>query len=159
VIIISGLPYDVRQATFDDVDTLVHQRIAMFTDMGRSFDAAVVDRAFRAWLETHMAAGIYHAWLVEDRETRASVAGGGLSILPWPPGPNYMVDRLAFVYNVYVEPAHRRRGLAQRVMDAIHGFCRVHGITSVALNASDDGRPLYQRIGFQPSSEMRLILS
>lgn len=120
----------------------------MFTDMGRSFDVAEVDRAFRDWLRATMASGVYHAWLVEDGDAHAIVAGGGLSILPWPPGPSYMVDRLAFVYNVYVERAHRRRGLARLVMETIHAFCRANRITSIALNASDDGRPLYEALGY-----------
>lgn len=149
MIIISDLPYHVRPATLADVAVLVRQRIAMFTDMGRSFDAVEVDRAFRAWLVDMMSAHVYYAWLVEDTDTGAIVAGGGLSILPWPPGPGYMLDRLAFVYNVYVEPAHRRRGLARRVMETIHGFCRANGILSIALNASIDGRPLYEALGYQ----------
>ena len=143
------MPYHIREATLEDADTLVHQRIAMFTDMGRTFDADAVDRAFRLWLARHMADGVYHAWLVDEVETHASVAGGGLSILPWPPGPSYMVDRLAFVYNVYVEPTHRRRGLARIVMESIHAYCRVNRIESIALNASADGRPLYDALGYQ----------
>jgi GNAT superfamily N-acetyltransferase len=62
-----------------------------------------------------------------------------------------MSDRLAFVYNVYTEPAHRRRGLARRVMDAMHHWCRDAGIASIALNASEDGRPLYEALGYQVS--------
>jgi GNAT superfamily N-acetyltransferase len=143
------LPYHIREATLADADVLVHQRIAMFTDMGRTFDTAAVDRAFRAWLARHLADGVYRAWLVADTETGAIVAGGGLSILAWPPGPSYMIDRLAFVYNVYVEPTHRRRGLARLVMESIHGFCRANRIASVALNASLDGRPLYEALGYQ----------
>lgn len=143
------MPYQIREATLADADVLVHHRVAMFTDMGRSFDADEVRRAFRVWLAEMMNAGVYHAWLVEDPDTGAVVAGGGLSILPWPPGPGYSVDRLAFVYNVYVEPRHRRRGLARQVMEAIHAFCRANRIGSIALNASVDGRPLYEALGYQ----------
>ena len=120
----------------------------MFRDMSRTFEAEAMDRAFRAWLAPQMTAGVYHAWLVDDVEARTTVAGGGLSILPWPPGPSYTIDRLAFVYNVYVEPAHRRKGVARLVMDAIHAFCRARRIASVALNASPDGRPLYESLGY-----------
>ena len=69
-----------------------------------------------------MPAGTYRAWLVED-EGAAIVAGGGITILPWPPGPRYPGDRIAFVFNVYTEPAHRRRGIGRLVMDAIHAWC------------------------------------
>ena len=150
----TGMPYHIREATLDDAEVLVRHRIAMFTDMGLAFDAAPIDRLFRAWLAAHMPAGVYHAWLVET-DTGEIAAGGGLSVLPWPPGPQYAGDRIAVVYNVYTEPAHRRRGLARRLMAAIHAWCRDAGIASIALNASQDGRPLYESMGYRlPSSPM-----
>jgi GNAT superfamily N-acetyltransferase len=153
------LPYLIRPATLADVAVLVRQRIAMFTDMGRTFDTAEIDRAFRTWLVDMMTAHVYYAWLVEETDTGAIVAGGGLSVLPWPPGPSYPIDRLAFVYNVYVEPTHRRRGLARRVMEAIHEFCRAHGIRSIALNASEDGRPLYEALGYQVTASPMMFFA
>jgi GNAT superfamily N-acetyltransferase len=60
-----------------------------------------------------------------------------------------MAGRLAFVYNVYTEPAHRRRGLARRIMATIHDWCRGAGLPLVALNASRDGQPLYEAMGYQ----------
>lgn len=139
---------NVRPATLDDVDVLVHQRVAMFTDMGVPMDAAVVAADYRQWLGAVMPAGTYRAWLVES-ETGDVIAGGGITVLPWPPGPSYPGGRLAFVYNVYTEPPHRRRGLGRIVMDAIHAWCRAEGISSAALNASRDGRPLYEALGYQ----------
>ena len=127
----------------------------MFTDMGIPVDTDALDRAFRTWLAEMMPAGVYRAWVADavgsapGRRSPMSVAGGGISILPWPPGPLYMTSRLAFVYNVYTERAHRRRGLARLIMDAIHDWCRETGIASLALNASTDGRPLYEAMGYQ----------
>jgi GNAT superfamily N-acetyltransferase len=141
--------YHVRAATIADADVLVRHRIAMFTDMGVPLDAAVLEQAFRAWLMDTMPAGTYRAWLAESGGEVAG--GGGITILPWPPGPRYAGDRLAFVYNVYTEPAHRRRGLARLIMDSIHDWCRANGITSMALNASRDGKPLYEAMGYAES--------
>ena len=150
--------YRVRPATLEDVDALVRHRIGMFTDMGVALDIEALDRAFRAWLGDAMPAGRYRAWVVDARETAGPapatvVAGGGITVLPWPPGPRDVGDRLAFVYNVYTERAHRRRGLARLIMDAIHDWCGEAGIGSVALNASQDGRPLYEAMGYQVSPQ------
>jgi GNAT superfamily N-acetyltransferase len=148
------MTYRIREATLDDMDALVRHRLAMFTDMGLSFDAAALGGAFREWLERMMPAGTYHAWVVEAGDGEV-VAGGGASVLPWPPGPRYMGDKLAVVYNLYTEPAHRRRGLARRLMEFVHAWCRDAGVASVALNASQDGRPLYESMGYQlPSNPM-----
>jgi GNAT superfamily N-acetyltransferase len=146
--------YRVRPATLDDADALVRHRIGMFADMGVRVDAPALDRSFRTWLAAMMPAGTYRAWLVETEDGRIA-GGGGLSVLPWPPGPQYMGDRIAVVYNVYTERAHRRRGLARQLMETIHAWCRDAGIVSIALNASQDGRPLYESMGYQlPPSPM-----
>jgi GNAT superfamily N-acetyltransferase len=150
--------YSVRLATLDDVAVLVHHRVAMFTDMGVPLDEPTLSRAFAEWLRVQMPAGTYRAWLVET-ESSAVVAGGGATILPWPPGPRYMGDRLAFVYNVYVERAHRRRGLARLVMDTMHAWCRDNGVTSMALNASADGLPLYESLGYQRTPAPMMFLA
>jgi GNAT superfamily N-acetyltransferase len=150
--------YRIRQATLEDADALVRHRIGMFTDMGVPLDAAVLDRSFRAWLAATMPGGTYRAWLAETG-AGAIAAGAGITVLPWPPGPRYPGDRLAFVYNVYTEPAHRRRGLARRLMEAIHVWCRDDGVTSLALNASEDGRPLYEALGYQVSPSPMMFLA
>jgi GNAT superfamily N-acetyltransferase len=150
--------YRIRAATLDDADVLVRHRVGMFTDMGLTMDVPRLETSFRAWLSALMPAGTYRAWLVESAGGQI-VGGGGMTIVPWPPGPSYAGDRLAFVYNVYVDAAHRRHGLARLIMDAIHAFCRAEGITSVALNASRDGLALYQSMGYVESPNPMMFLS
>jgi GNAT superfamily N-acetyltransferase len=149
--------YRVRPATLDDAEVLVHHRLAMFTDMGVPLDAALLARAFRAWLLKTMADGAYRAWVVEAAD-RAIVAGAGITIIPWPPGPRYPGDRLAFVYNVYTEPPHRHHGVARLVMTTIHTWCRANGVLSIALNASESGRAMYEAIGYHVSPNPMMFL-
>jgi len=88
------------------------------------------------------------------------VAGGGLLIIPWPPGPMTMDPRCGFIFNVYTQPAHRKQGLAKRLMDAMHDYCRAEGVDRVVLNASVFGKPLYDAMGYVVAEEpmMRLRL-
>jgi GNAT superfamily N-acetyltransferase len=158
--------YTVRRATVADADVLVRHRIKMFEDMGimSSPDPkeAEVAAAFRAWLEDLMPIGHYVGWVIEAVGAAgegAIVAGGGATLIPWPPGPRYPGTRLAFVYNVYTEPDHRGRGLARMVMDTIHTFCRDEGIDSLALNASTFGQPLYESIGYRVTHSPMMFLS
>jgi GNAT superfamily N-acetyltransferase len=68
--------------------------------------------------------------------------------------------RCGFVFNVYTDPSHRKQGLARRMMDAIHEWCRAEGIERVVLNASSFGRALYESMGYVAADEpmMRLRL-
>jgi len=150
--------YHVRPATLDDADALARHRLAMFSEMGTSIDAGSVDRAFRRWLADVMGTGAYQAWVVET-DARSIVAGGGMLVLPWPPGPHYLGGRIGFVYNVYTEPAHRRRGLAQGVMTAIHQWCRDHAIGVVGLNASAAGQPMYEAMGYQVAPAPMMLVA
>jgi GNAT superfamily N-acetyltransferase len=150
--------YRIRPAALDDVEVLVHHRVAMFSDMGTPMDADAVARVFRNWVIRMMPAGTFRAWLVETPDGDV-VSGGGITIIPWPPGPSNLGDNLAFVYNVYTEPAHRRHGLARMVMGAIHGWCREAGIGAVALNSSADGQPLYESLGYQVRSNPMMVAS
>jgi len=149
--------YRVRPATLNDVDVLVRHRANMFADMGVPLDATALAAAFRSWLADMMPAGTYRAWLVETAAGEV-VGGGGITILPWPPGPRYMGSTLAYVYNVYTEPAHRRRGLARLLMEAIHTWCRDAGVTSAALNASRDGLGLYESMGYVQAPSPMMFL-
>ena len=158
--------YTVRRATLADRDTLVRHRIRMFEDMGvmgkPGTDAVQLASAYGSWLESLMPAETYVAWVVDARDQDGHVevvSGGGATIIPWPPGPVYPGARLAFVYNVYTEPSHRGRGLARRVMDAIHAFCRAEDIGSVALNASRFGQPLYESLGYHVTTSPMMFLS
>jgi GNAT superfamily N-acetyltransferase len=149
--------YRIRRATLADEDRLVHQRVRMFVDMGHPFDHDEIGERFRRWMRAEMPAGTYYAWVAETGEDEV-VAGGGLTVLPWPPGPSYPGGRVAFVYNVYTEPAHRGRGLARRIMETMHTWCRAEGIESVALNASRAGQPLYETMGYSVATSPMMFL-
>jgi GNAT superfamily N-acetyltransferase len=107
---------------------------------------------FRGWLQTAMPAGEYYGWVCESQAPEV-VAGAGVTIIRWPPGPSDVRgDRIAFVYNVYTEPAHRRRGLARRLMETIHDWCRARGIARIALNAAPAAHDLYKLLGYFDAS-------
>jgi len=143
--------YRVRPATLDDLDLLVHHRLAMFTEMGTALDAPEVTRLFRAWLQAMMTSGEYVGWVCQTGASEV-VAGAGITLLKWPPGPSPIAgERIAFVYNVYTEPAHRKRGLARRLMDAVHAWCAERGVEALALNAAPAARHLYESQGYRPA--------
>lgn len=50
------------------------------------------------------------------------------------------------------------RGLARQLMDAALAWCSLNQVRAVILHASDDGRRLYQSMGFKPTNEMRIVL-
>jgi GNAT superfamily N-acetyltransferase len=56
---------------------------------------------------------------------------------------------------MYVESDARRRGLGRQLMTAILAWLPGTDVVRLVLHASDEGRPLYESIGFVPTNEMR----
>ena len=159
---ISG--YRIRRATVADADVIARHRIAMFRDMGcgglpDERDAEPLAAASRRYLSEALPSGLYNGWLAEDGGG-AVVAGGGMIVQRGVPRPeNVHGGEEAYLLNVYVEPAHRRRGLARALMGAMLAWARERGLARVVLHASDDGRALYESLGFDTvTNEMRLVL-
>jgi GNAT superfamily N-acetyltransferase len=156
--------FTVRAAGSDDIPILARQRSAMFRDMGQLPAARVesLARATAAYLLEAIPAGQYLAWVAESVQPPGDVIGGAgvqlRAILPRPrPGRDDLeLGPEAIVLNVYVEAAWRRRGVAGALMRTLLDTLGTRGIRRVVLHASDDGRHLYERLGFAPTNEMRL---
>jgi hypothetical protein len=60
--------------------------------------------------------------------------------------------------NTFAPSCVRRRGIGHQLTQTIIAWCRERGFEWIYLHASDQGRPLYESLGFVPCSEMRLKL-
>jgi GNAT superfamily N-acetyltransferase len=149
----------IREATVADLPEILRHRRGMFEDMGFK-DQAALD-AMQATSERFIAKGIaegfYKGWFVEDNAGQI-LAGGGIVMTMLPTHPRDPQPRRATILNMYTHPEHRRKGLARLLMQTMIDWCRSEGFASVSLHASDDGRHLYEQLGFQPTNEMRLWL-
>ena len=59
--------------------------------------------------------------------------------------------------NMYTAPEYRRRGIAYKTLDLLVKEARSKGITAISLEATDMGRPLYEKYGFvRMNHEMEL---
>ena len=150
--------FKIREATSADLKIVVHHRRSMFFDMGYRDEAALaaMEATSEPFLAKGLANGSYRGWFVED--SGRVVAGGGIIIFEYHSSPSDPNPKRPLVVNMYTEPDYRRRGLARRLMEIMIAWCKQEGFGSVLLHASDEGRPLYEALGFVPTNEMRLKL-
>jgi ribosomal protein S18 acetylase RimI-like enzyme len=150
-----------RIATHHDLDIAVRHRSAMFADMGhhRNAEFEAMTKLSAPWFRSHIADGSYIGYLIETAGSeKRVVAGGGVLFLDWPPTYRDPQSLRGYILNIYVEPDHRRRGLARIVTNACLEACRARGIRTVSLHAATAARPLYEQMGFASTNEMRLDL-
>ena len=87
--------------------------------------------------------------LAEDGGECVGIVSVVLQTLP--PRESDLRTTEGYVINMYVEPGHRGVGLGRRLLDAAMGAGPELGIRRWTLVATDDGRPLYERVGFTPN--------
>ena len=59
---------------------------------------------------------------------------------------------------MYTNPEHRRQGIAYKTLDLLVKESRKRGIFAISLEATDMGRPLYEKYGFiKMEDEMELL--
>jgi GNAT superfamily N-acetyltransferase len=159
-----GTTLRVRVATAADAAILARQRADMFRDMGR-LDAATYGPLVSASAEYFARAiptGEYVGWVATaDAATDTPIAGVGVQVRTMLPRPNEVGTALTvgsegIVLNVYTELAWRRRGVAELLMRELLAWSRVRGLARLVLHASTEGRPLYEKLGFVATNEMRL---
>ena len=149
----------IREARREDIADIVRHRRRMYEDMGERDARALeaMQASTSAFLETALPSGTFRGWMAETC-SGCVVAGGGMMLVPWLSRPADPEPRRAWILNVYTEPEYRRRGIARRLMQTMVDWCRQAGFQSVSLHASEDGRPLYESMGFKPTEEMKLVL-
>lgn len=95
------------------------------------------------------------AYLVFD-ENRF-VGAGGVSFFQVMPTYHNPSGNKAYIMNMYTNPEYRRLGIAYKTLDMLIRDTKSKGITAISLEATDMGRPLYEKYGFvKMNDEMEL---
>ena len=150
--------FETRLATVEDAGLIARQRRQMFVDAGQAEDAGLQEMMenFVVWVRPRLMDGSYVGWMAED-EGRV-VAGAGMWMMEFPPHWMDAQPLRAYLLNFYVEPEARGQGLAYRLLKTSVEAARGRGVKVVSLHASKFGRPIYERNGFEESTEMMLRL-
>jgi GNAT superfamily N-acetyltransferase len=156
--------FEIRRAAVRDADAIAWHRARMFQDMGDvSGDAFEILRTkAQARLEQWIDSGDYIGWLATPADKPGTVVGGaGVQLQPILPRPlnasTIGEGWQGTIVNVFTEPQWRRRGIAGRLVKEIITWSKNEQIDRLLLHASDDGRSVYERLGFIAGNEMRLV--
>jgi GNAT superfamily N-acetyltransferase len=155
--------FQVRRATVAEADVIARHRARMFLEMGLLpqplYEGMLTES--KRYLAQTMLTEEYIGWLCAAADAPREIVGGaGVLQRRVPPHPlssggGLAKGRQGVILNVYTEPAWRRRGVAKLLMRHILAWAGDSGLETLVLHASAEGRPLYERLGFVTSNEMR----
>jgi GNAT superfamily N-acetyltransferase len=146
----------VRRATTKDLDVLVEHRKRMWEDMGEVDQSTPeADRVYKRWARTRLKSGRFVGFVVET--PKGDVAGTGcVWIMDTQPNPWNPEGKTPYLLSMYTRPEHRGQGVATRIVEEAIAFCKKRGFHVMRLHASEQGRSVYAKLGFERSWEMRL---
>lgn len=150
---------EITRADTPDVPVLIDLRERMLRELGSDDPVRLAQLATGSlpWLEEAFADGRATGWLAR----RDGEVIGGLVMLLSHTLPQYRSPngRVASLLGLYVVPEERGAGTATQLVSAAVEHAREWGADVVLLHAANKARPLYERLGFAATKEMRLQFS
>ena len=142
-----------RKATLEDIPALVDLMQEFYAAANYPLDRQWAAAGFSALLQDYSRGAV---WVVShDSEpagyvvltTRFSMEYGGLD---------------AFIDDLFIRPAYRRRGLGRAALDALFGECERRKVLAVHVEVGHDNvaaKALYRSYGLEPYNDGRQMLT
>lgn len=148
-----------KKATLNDLEILVQTRIEVLRAANKlptDTDMTEVEKQSFAYYKKALADQSHIAYLVYDDDK--IIGTGGVSFFEVMPTYHNPTGKKAYIMNMYTKPEYRRQGIAYQTLDMLVRDSKALGISAISLEATDMGRPLYEKYGFvKMENEMKLV--
>ncbi len=149
----------LRKGNTEDIPILaIHHRL-MFEEIweskGENIDISKfieIEKIYTEKLRQQIEDGSCQAWVIENENKIA--ASGAISIVKMVPTPDDLSCEVAYLHSMYTERIYRNKKCARRIIEKAIQYCKSSGIKRILLNASEAGRPVYQKIGFRQAEDV-----
>ena len=139
-----------RKAILTDSEKLAEIRSFFLKEMKNETseeDRIVFEQANLEYFRKTLCDNTFISWVALDNEV--IIATSGLSFSVVPPFPDVLNGKVAYIMNMYTFPNYRNRGIGTELFKKIVDEAKQLGYKKITLNASDVGRPLYEKHGFK----------
>lgn len=148
-----------KRATLEDIDILTATRIEVLRAANRlshDIDMSNVEKESYNYYQKALCNSSHIAYLIFDYNH--FVGAGGVSFFQVMPTFHNPSGNKAYIMNMYTNPGYRRKGIDCKVLDMLIRDTKRRGIDAISLEATDMGRPLYEKYGFvRMNNEMELV--
>ena len=152
------MSFTYKKASIDDIDLLTETRVEVLRAANRlsaDTDMEEVREQSYNYYKKALLDGTHTAYLVFDGD--AFIGAGGVSYYQVMPTVHNPDGFKAYIMNMYTRPEYRRKGIAYKTLDLLVSDCKSRGVKFITLEATEMGRPLYEKYGFvRMNDEMQL---
>ncbi|MBR5182808.1 MAG: GNAT family N-acetyltransferase [Clostridiales bacterium] len=142
---------EYRIATAKDIDLLMSSRLEMLkvvNDLPQDYqyDDVIVNES-----RDYFFNGDHVTVLAIDNGEVIGCAS--MSFMRIMPTFSHPTGKRAHLMNVYTRSEYRRQGIARKMVELLIDETWKRGATEISLDATTMGRPLYESLGFKPTTE------
>ncbi len=155
---------NARMANRNDVDTLIKVRFDYFAAEKLEIDddkRNLIGSQLKEYYSKHLNLDFFAAFIEDDSGNIVSTAF--LVIFEKPANLSWTTGKTGMILNVHTYPKYRKMGYATKTMNLLIQEAKNQDLSYIELSASELGKPLYKKLGFQefePShfTEMKMYL-
>lgn len=148
-----------KKATIEDINLLTKSRIEVLkaaNKLADDVDMTEIEAQSYEYYKEALLDGTHTAYLVFDGEQ--FIGAGGISYYRVMPTYHNPSGNKAYIMNMYTNPDYRRLGIAMKTLELLVADAEEKAIKAISLEATDMGRPLYEKFGFvKMNDEMELL--
>ena len=148
-----------RKATSEDIDLLVSMRMEMLQSVVSENDSkqwALAETSTERYYSETLVNGEHVCILAFDGNK--CIGTGGVCFYRVLPTYFKPTGEKAYIINMFTNPQYRGRGIGREILRMLVDEAFGRGVRYITLEATEQGRKLYEKNGFGPvSSEMQFI--
>ena len=151
--------YTYKRAAAPDIGLLTNTRIEVLraaNQLSGAVDMSLVEQQSREYYQEALASGNHVGYLVFDGDL--FIGAGGVSFFRVMPTFHNPTGWKAYITNMYTNPAYRRRGIAYHMLELLVQEAGKREVSFISLEATQMGRPLYERYGFVKMEDEMVLL-
>lgn len=140
-------------ATNDDIELLMSGRLEMLKVVNNLSDDYQFSEELVTYSKEYFEKGDQTTVLAVDEKRDSVIGCATLCYIEMMPTFSHPTGKRAHLMNVYTNQDYRGKGIAMRMIERLIIEARDRGVTEISLDATESGRPLYEKCGFKASDE------
>jgi ribosomal protein S18 acetylase RimI-like enzyme len=129
----------------------------MLKEVNNLSDDYVYSKDFVDYSRAYFENGNQTTVLAKDSDYDKVIGCATLSYIEVMPTFSHPTGKRVHLMNVYTDKNYRRKGIAYHMVDMLIKEAKEKGVTEISLDATNQGRPLYKKMGFTESEECMIL--
>ncbi|MEE6449853.1 GNAT family N-acetyltransferase [Gottfriedia acidiceleris] len=152
--------FNFIKVTHEQIEHVISLRLKLLNELGElksPEEEKLIETSTREYLNTALSKDEFISFMAENNGVPVSISG--MVLFKRPPYLENLQGIEGYILNMYTATEFRGKGLARRLLEKCIDECKKSGVKRIWLHASEDGRPLYKKMGFtKKNNEMELFL-